>query len=330
MQTLYTYIRKHKNIFLSILGCLLFISGMLFSSLLDKAKHHSKYDLYTLNNKYTFINPLLSCNEIDNIPEQYAKKLREVLTEKIAHYKNIGYITDASVYFRDLNNGPWVGINEKTEFIPGSLLKVPLLISAFKYNEDLDNLLDKKIVYAGGSIENHQDFKPQQSIKQGNTYSGAELMEYMIRYSDNNAAQLLSQMLPQSEIVDTYKTLGLTVPTDNIDYLKMRTKDYASFFRVLYNATYLGKNSSESALALLSSTDFNQGLTKGIPENITVAHKFGERTTGQIKQLHDCGIIYYPKHPYILCVMTRGYNSYQLASIISEISQLVYRNISNL
>jgi hypothetical protein len=57
---------------------------------------------------------------------------------------------------------------------------------------------------------------------------------------------------------------------------------------------------------------YNDGLKAGIPANIELAHKFGERgiigmNGREQKQLHDCGIIYYPKHPYILCIMTRGY-----------------------
>ena len=63
-----------------------------------------------------------------------------------------------------------------------------------------------------------------------------------------------------------------------------------------------------------------------------VAHKFGERgIIGQDgieqKQLHDCGIIYYPNHPYILCVMTRGYKLAELEEIVRTVSKNIYQEV---
>ena len=42
------------------------------------------------------------------------------------------------------------------------------------------------------------------------------------------------------------------------------------------------------------------------------------------KQLHDCGIIYYPGNPYLLCVMTRGDSFGELSSTIRDISDIIY------
>jgi hypothetical protein len=44
-------------------------------------------------------------------------------------------------------------------------------------------------------------------------------------------------------------------------------------------------------------------------------------------QLHDCGIVYYPHKPYLLCVMTRGKSSDDNSKMIAEISKLVYREV---
>ena len=48
----------------------------------------------------------------------------------------------------------------------------------------------------------------------------------------------------------------------------------------------------------------------------------------EIKQLHDCGIVYYPKHPYLLCVMTRGDSFEYLDDTIRDISHLVYQEVN--
>jgi hypothetical protein len=89
------------------------------------------------------------------------------------------------------------------------------------------------------------------------------------------------------------------------------------------------------ALELLTKTDFDKGLVAGVPSGTLVAHKFGEKTintvgiSGQINntihELHDCGIIYIPNDPYFLCVMTKGNDFETLASVIKDISGIVWK-----
>ena len=55
---------------------------------------------------------------------------------------------------------------------------------------------------------------------------------------------------------------------------------------------------------------------------MTLLRKNGER------QLHDCGIVYYSNHPYLLCVMTKDKTIENLADAIKDISHLVYEEIN--
>ena len=112
---------------------------------------------------------------------------------------------------------------------------------------------------------------------------------------------------------------------------------YASFFRVLYNASYLNKNMSEKALRYLSRSAFRDGVVAGIPSNVDCAIKFGERTvqaeaggeSGEraVKQLHEFGIIYYPNRPFLIGVMARGEDPGKLANIMREITSLIYEEV---
>jgi beta-lactamase class A len=66
----------------------------------------------------------------------------------------------------------------------------------------------------------------------------------------------------------------------------------------------------------------------GVPAGISVANKFGERELADgTRQLHDCGIVYHPERPYVLCVMTKGASFEQLSRTVADVSQLVYREI---
>jgi hypothetical protein len=62
---------------------------------------------------------------------------------------------------------------------------------------------------------------------------------------------------------------------------------------------------------------------------VPVAHKFAERSDPQTgeKQLHDCGIVYYPRHPYLLCVMTKGPGFEGLAGVVARVSRMVYSEV---
>ncbi len=104
-----------------------------------------------------------------------------------------------------------------------------------------------------------------------------------------------------------------------------------SFFRILYNATYLDRIASEQILEILTKTTFSEGIVAGVPESTRVAHKFGSRELvdqSGSRQLHDCGIVY-AKNPYILCVMTQGRDFTALANFIKDVSAVTYNAVAN-
>ena len=153
----------------------------------------------------------------------------------------------------------------------------------------------------------------------------------MIIYSDNNAYHTLAENLTGDEIIKVYQDLDVDIskafqdPNGNI----ITVKNYASFFRILYNGSYLNNEMSEKALKLLNQVEYKDALVAGVPKDIIVSHKFGERKysdTNEI-QFHDCGIVYFPKKPYLLCVMTKTTkNINQAINVIKQISQKVYQN----
>jgi beta-lactamase class A len=99
--------------------------------------------------------------------------------------------------------------------------------------------------------------------------------------------------------------------------------------RAIYNATYLTIDDSEYAAELLNKCEFNDGIRKGVPVSVKMAHKFGESGTPVDKQLHESAIVYLKDKPYMLTVMTKGKDNATLSKLISEISAVVYKDQSN-
>jgi beta-lactamase class A len=110
----------------------------------------------------------------------------------------------------------------------------------------------------------------------------------------------------------------------------MTVHGYSGLFRILYNASYLNRDMSEKALKLLSLQDFPQGIVAGVPKGVVVSSKYGETAEGpseKFKQLHEFGIVYHPKHRYIIGVMTRGNDFSLMAQVIQGVSKIVYNEV---
>lgn len=282
------------------------------------------------SSEYKFTNPILDYENI-RMEEGYlyndkAKNFLESLQQKYG-------IEFASVYFRDMDNGQWLGINEKEKFASASLIKLPILIALLRESEVHPGLLEKEITITeedanGGLV---QDFPPPHQIRVGETHTLIELAKRMIQESDNAAMRAITRNIEERFRNGVFTAVGVEYGISDTDIL-VRVKDYAGFFRVLFNASYLTRENSELALEILSHTSFEKGLTAGVPKTFTVSHKFGERTyyMGEVatdKQLHDCGIIYFPQKPYILCVMTRGNDFENQTAYIREVSRYFYEQL---
>jgi beta-lactamase class A len=279
--------------------------------------------------EYRYINPLLECEVAEGTIDARKQNFRDSLEIAIGGIKKKNNLTEAAAYFRDLNNGPAFGVDEEGEFFPASLLKVPVMMAYYRWSEQDPRLLSTEILF-----EEPIDFgvtitiKPREALVPGEKYTVEELIRRMIVFSDNQALALLTARLPRERIQDLFALSGVGDDVIVDQQGKLTVREYAGFFRILFNSSYLSRESSEKALALLSSTDYNDALPAGIPDDVTVAHKFGEAGTGDSeRQLHDCGIVYFPGHPYLTCVMTRGRDADDLKRSIVEISKFIYDKV---
>lgn len=320
---------NQKTVF-TIFACIaLFLSGVFVEEfLLDGPQHPSRFSEKRLSGGYAYINPLLECNQdLVSNPLRVSKVSEDVATY-IDAQKQSKTLTQAGVYFRDLNNGPWFGVNQDVRFSPASLIKVPMMMAIFKMAEDTPALFDKKVPIQNIDAYADQDYVPLRKLEVGKVYSVHDLVVQMVTDSDNVAYNALLDIVTPGVLDGVYRDLDVDIsdaakdPAGNI----LSIKDYASFFRILYNSSYLSKKSSEEALKILSQSTFQNGLVVGVPPGVSVSHKFGERDfalTGE-KQLHDCGIVYKKQHPYLLCVMTRGTDFTALSGVIKTLSSIVY------
>ena len=281
---------------------------------------------------YNFISPLIMCSADDNpAAAKEPGRLKSDVKKTVEMITSGRQADSLAVYFREYKTGKWFVIGGDEKFHPASIMKVTTLAAVLKDAEADPSLMKMKIK---DNLEQDQasvqDPKPSVALEKGKEYTVEELLYRMIVYSDNNAGALLEGVPSVKTLQNTYNELMVPNPylPKAEDYASV--KDVSHIFRVLYDSTFLDRERSEKALMTLSRTDFKGGIRGGTPEDIVVAHKFGDWKYGENKekrQLHDCGIVYYPGSPYLLCIMSKGKSFEELDAAIEKISAVVFNGI---
>jgi beta-lactamase class A len=296
-----------------------------------RAVHHP-----STGEDFAFIRPTITEANTDLRKIRELKPFRYKVDALIQEKLDSDEATAVSVYFRDLDNGNWFGIREDEKFSPESLLKLPILIAYFKWSETNPLVLRKKIFYrgVGGPFEPRYLRSPK-PLEAGKEYTVNELLFRMTAYSDNSAYALLLANLPPAHLHRTSRELSMHYdPEKKEDFLTLNA--YASYFRVLFNASYLNEEMSEKALRYLARASFREGMAAGIPPEVSLASKAGERiiptsdadgAPSEVLQLHEFGIVYHPERAFLLGVTVRGNDFRSLARVIRDITGLVYAEV---
>jgi beta-lactamase class A len=224
-----------------------------------------------------------------------------------------------SIYFEDLTTGAWMGIDEKETFLPASLLKLPCMVAILKKVEVGDLSLDRRVTITSDMLDS--DSGTFFNVGAGYNSTVRELLEVLIKQSDNTALRALDSLLTEDEYNNAMLALGYPAYKPGY-YTMISPKQYANGMRSLYFSSYLHRSFSQLALSILASTDYDTQLTRPLPKDIRVAHKYGAYVDGGY--FHDCGIVYVPKRPYILCVMSHGSSAEESDTAISDISLMAY------
>ncbi len=275
---------------------------------------------------FRHVRPLISSEPLCESPR--FEELRGAIGTLVEGMRAAGTVGSASVYVRDLQQGEWTWYNGDELYEPGSMLKIPLLLTYLVMSENDPGLMARTWTceQADHNFPQYSAF-PAPQIQLNVSYTVAQLLEYMVVHSDNRATVLLLRHMPMERYFKTFTDLGLPKPTSEGLYYPMNVRDYSVFMKALYNSSLLSPMDSEYALELMTRASFKDGLAGGLPSDVEMAHKFGEAGTEAERQVHETGLVYAEGNPYLITVMTRGTDPDSLASAIASISKLIYEHM---
>lgn len=239
--------------------------------------------------------------------------LRQALREYIEKIPD-----PVGMYFEYLPSGTSIGINDKMELRLASLIKTPLVMGVYRQIEQKKISQDTTITLTQEDID--PKFGDVWKRGVGAQLSVREAIDLTLIKSDNTTANALLEVVPINVVDEVFDSLDIqTSEQGEVDLIS--PKNYSSIFRSLYLASYVSRDSSNEILDILSRTDFNDQIAAGVPKNITIAHKIGVYNRENARS--DCGIIYVPKRPYLLCVMVKA-DETKAKEHMQLISKMVY------
>lgn len=308
---------KYKIItikFLVILSFLINIT-LIISFFSEKAHFHLNYEDYPFLSKRIFSQ---SPNDVilNFVP------LRKAMKEYVNNQNG-----SVGIYFEYLPSGISIGVNDREEVKIVSLTKVPLVMSIMKKIEKGQLSLDTKVVIKEENLD--PKFGNLYKKGAGAVFSVKELIDESLINSDNTAYDALFNLLTIEEIVEVYENLEIEVNSRETKPI-VSPKSFSSIFRSLYLASYLSEEDSNYILEILTRTSFNDKIPAGVKDkNIKVAHKIGvfSRLDASEKLFSDCGIIYIPERPYIVCAFVQSSDE-DAKRHISYLSYMIYSYVT--
>ncbi|MGC9365880.1 MAG: serine hydrolase [bacterium] len=223
-----------------------------------------------------------------------------------------------------------ISLHEDKIVHAASMMKLPVMATVFRLSREKKlNLFDHiQVKNSFPSLTSSDYFSLNQTLTRSH-YQLIELVELMIANSDNQATNILINLVGFFEIEETLKIWCM----HNTKIIRMimdkhafnqglnnltSAEDIACFFRKLWKGEEITGIEKNQMLDILKKQTIKDRIPSAVPEGIEIAHKTGSITG----HCYDGGIIY-THPPFILVVLV--YNRDDGVSVIQKITGNIFK-----
>jgi len=251
-----------------------------------------------------------------------------MLKEELIRYAEL-FGVQSAFFIKNFKTGETVSYNETLVVPSASLIKVPVMIEAFRQVKY--DMLDFSLRFSV-KPEEAVPFSVLEFMDRDNTYTLLDLIKLMIIYSDNTAANLLIDLLGMEKVNLCIRELGLKETK-----LQRKMMDAESRKKGLENLTTAGEMadlmirlncgeiidpvSSARMLDIMKGQADECMMRVDLPDEITIARKSGE-----LENLdHEVSIVYgnHCNYLYVFFVWDAQSNN-QARQTLQRTSRIVY------
>lgn len=213
---------------------------------------------------------------------------------------------DTGVYVKNLTTGEAFARGADVPVVAASVIKIPVMIEAFRAREAGELSLDE--LHALADAERRPSCGTLKAMHTGIEMTLLDLVKLMIIVSDNTATNILIERLGMEHINATLRNLGCEKTTlrrllfdSEAARRGLENTITAGEMGMLLERLFRGEIVSRKASAAMMSILLDQRLNGKLPfflhaMGVRIAHKTGEDTG----VTHDVGVIY-AKEPLVAC-----------------------------
>jgi beta-lactamase class A len=219
------------------------------------------------------------------------------------------------IALEDLRSGQKFFLREDEVFPQASTIKIAVLAELYHQNQQALQGTSGKAKLSDLYTVQASDLVPDSDIMGGLTPSvtkitNRDLATMMVAVSDNSATNVLIDRLGMDNVNALMDSLGLPHTRLRRKMMDLKAasegrenistpREMLLLLEQIYQGKVLNKEMTEDLLRVLG-THKESWLSRDLPEGLRVADK-----TGSLEGVrNNCGIIFVPNRPYLLCIMT--------------------------
>ncbi|HSX17587.1 MAG TPA: serine hydrolase [Patescibacteria group bacterium] len=302
-----------------LVSCALLLIGNIGWIVRDKADSAKTSSDLALQRAYPLLSKRILADNPNDILINFVP-LRKTLEARFGQVN-----AQKSFYFEYLPDGTSVRVGSDNQLVAASLIKVPLTMNLYRAAELGRINLDKTVSVTDSELDNAYGDLWKQGP--GTTITLRKAAEMALEQSDNTATHVIFDNIKGLLQPDEESLARLDIDQDmEAGQAVINAKSYSSVLKGLYFSSYLEKKDSQELLGYLTKSAATNRLTQNLPASVLVAHKIGVYNASWAES--DCGIVYVPKRPYIVCIMV-GLPEDQANAFIADISKTIYDFVSS-
>lgn len=213
--------------------------------------------------------------------------------------------------------------NENEPLIAASVIKIPIMVEAFRQFEA--GILSPDDVHVLREEEKMPSCGALNRMHAGLQLNLRDLVELMIVLSDNTATNILIDLLGKDNVNATLQALGITKSVlrrklfDREGHLAgientVTARDMGILLEKMYKGELVSEAASREMVEILRNQKLNGKMPFYLkPRGIVSAHKTGEDDG----ITHDVGIVFTRK-PFVLCMLSNETNVPEFERLIQE------------